>query len=109
EAGIQAAESRNYNWQVVSWLAYVPALMLAGYGLVLLRRRPRRTPMLPLVAVIVSVTLTGAMIYGQARLRVSVEPVLIVLAAVTLVHLTGRARGAPAHTPSAHDIPLRDR
>jgi 4-amino-4-deoxy-L-arabinose transferase-like glycosyltransferase len=91
-ASIESAESRNYKWQVISWIAYLPVAALAGYGLVLLRRR--RTAMLPLVAVIVAVTVTAAVIYGQQRLRVSVEPVLIVAAAVAIVHLTARVRGS---------------
>jgi hypothetical protein len=89
-ARFEAAESRNYKWQLLSWVAYLPVLLLAGYGLFLLRRR--RAPILPLVAVIVTVTLTGAMIYGQQRLRVSVEPVLIVAASVAIVHVAKRVR-----------------
>ncbi|MEY2449772.1 MAG: hypothetical protein QOH79_3248 [Acidimicrobiaceae bacterium] len=95
-ASIESAESRNYKWQVVSWLAYLPVALLAVYGLVLLRRR--RVQMLPLVAVIVTVTLTAAMIYGQQRLRVSVEPVLIVAAAVAIVHIAERLRGVKRST-----------
>ena len=90
-ARIEAAESRNYSWQVLSFATYLPIALLAVYGLVLLYRR--RRPVLPLVAMIVTVTLTSAMIYGQQRLRVSVEPVLLVLAAVTIVHVAGRLLG----------------
>ncbi|MEY2461710.1 MAG: hypothetical protein QOG30_3540 [Acidimicrobiaceae bacterium] len=90
-AGYEAAEGRNYSWQVLSWIAYLPVAALAGYGLVLLRRR--RAQILPLVGVIVTVTLTAAVIYGQQRLRVSVEPVLVVAAAVAIVHVVERLRG----------------
>lgn len=91
-ARIEAAESRNDSWQVLSWATYVPIALLAVYGLVLLRRR--RQPLLPLVAMVITVTLTGALIYGQQRLRVSVEPVLLVAAAVAIEHLASRRRAA---------------
>jgi hypothetical protein len=53
---------------------------------------------LPLIAVIVTVTATAAMFYGQQRLRVSVEPVLIVAAAVAIVHIAERRRGITEST-----------
>ncbi|MEY2453506.1 MAG: hypothetical protein QOD92_3080 [Acidimicrobiaceae bacterium] len=90
-ARFEAVESRNYKWQLLSWIAYLPVALLAVYGLLLIRRRGR-VPLLPLVAVIVTVTLTGAMIYGQQRLRVSVEPVLVVAASVAIVHVAKRVR-----------------
>jgi 4-amino-4-deoxy-L-arabinose transferase-like glycosyltransferase len=95
-ASIESAESRNYKWQVFSWLAYLPVAALAGYGLWLLRRQ--RALLLPLVAVIVTVTVSAALIYGQQRLRVSVEPVLIVCAAVAVVHIGERVRGVTRST-----------
>jgi len=97
-AEIEAAESRNFRWQLVSWAAYVPVALLAGYGLILLRRR--RAPILPMVAVIITVTLTAAMIYGQQRLRVSVEPVLIVAAAVAIIHIAQRVGIVKQRSPS---------
>lgn len=88
EARFEAAESRNFKWQLVSSAAYLPVAVLAAYGLILLRRR--RARLLPMVAMIVTVTATAAMIYGQQRLRVSVEPVLLVAAAVAIVHVAQR-------------------
>ncbi|MEY2451129.1 MAG: hypothetical protein QOD92_703 [Acidimicrobiaceae bacterium] len=90
-AHYEAAEGRNYKWQVLSWAVYLPVAALAAFGLVLLRRR--RAQLLPLVAVMVTVTLTAAAIYGHQRLRVSVEPVLLVAAAVAIVHIAERLRG----------------
>jgi 4-amino-4-deoxy-L-arabinose transferase-like glycosyltransferase len=98
-ARYEAAEIRNYAWQVLSWAVYLPVLLLAVYGLVLLRRR--RAPMLPMVAVIITVTLTAALIYGAQRLRVSVEPVLLVAAAVAIVHIAERVRRVRPSTSTA--------
>ena len=84
-AHFEAIESRNFKWQILSWAAYLPVAGLAAYGLVLLRRR--RAPILPMVAMIVAVTATAAMTYGQQRLRISVEPVLLVAAAVAIVDI----------------------
>ncbi|MEY2434582.1 MAG: hypothetical protein QOC92_4307 [Acidimicrobiaceae bacterium] len=95
EARFEAVESRNVTWQLVSWTAYLPVALLAGYGLVLLRRRGARV--LPLVAIIVTVTGTAALVYGQQRLRVSAEPVLLVGAAVAIVHI---ARGSDTNDPA---------
>lgn len=97
-AEIEATESRNFRWQLVSWAAYVPVALLAAYGLVLLRRR--RVPLFPMVAMIVIVTATAAVIYGQQRLRVSVEPVLLVAAAVAIVHLAERMGVLKRQSPS---------
>jgi hypothetical protein len=88
EARFEAVESRNVTWQLVSWAAYLPIALLAGYGLVLLRRR--RVRVLPMIAIIVSVTTTAGLVYGQQRLRVSAEPVLLVAAAVAIVHVAER-------------------
>jgi 4-amino-4-deoxy-L-arabinose transferase-like glycosyltransferase len=90
-AHFEAIESRNFKWQMVSWATYLPIAVLAVYGLVLLRRR--RAVVLPMVAMIVAVAATAAMIYGQQRLRISVEPVLLVAAAVAVVHLADRVWG----------------
>jgi hypothetical protein len=69
--------------------ALIPA---AVYGAFVLRER--RGDLFPLVAIVVSVTLTGLLFYGNVRFRVPVEIVLVVLAAVGLVDLARRLLGA---------------
>ena len=87
----EAVESRSFAWQLVTEAAFLPVGALAAYGFVLLRRR--RAPLLPLLAVVGSVTVTAALVYGKQRFRVAAEPVLLVAASVAIVHLvTARRR-----------------
>ena len=92
QAGIDAIESRNMSWQIFSWIAYLPVAALAVYGFVLLRAR--RVLVLPMLAVVAAVTISAAVVYGGQRFRSSVEPILVVAAAVAVVHLAGRLRAA---------------
>jgi 4-amino-4-deoxy-L-arabinose transferase-like glycosyltransferase len=66
---------------------YYPTLLLAMVGLVLLRRR--RARIWPFVAYLVAISIVGLTIYGITRFRIGAEPVLIVLASVTLGHWFG--------------------
>ena len=93
QARIDAIESRNMSWQIFSWIAYLPVAALAVYGFVLLRAR--RVLVLPMLAVVAAVTISAAVVYGGQRFRSSVEPILVVAAAVAVVHLAGRLRAAP--------------
>jgi 4-amino-4-deoxy-L-arabinose transferase-like glycosyltransferase len=86
----EAVESRSYGWQLVSEAAYLPVAILAAYGFVLLRRR--HAQLLPMVAVLIAVTVTAALVYGKQRFRVSAEPVLLVAAAVAIMHIVTRGR-----------------
>ncbi|MDQ6849488.1 MAG: hypothetical protein M3070_05845, partial [Actinomycetota bacterium] len=91
QARFEAIESRNVGWQVLSWAAYLPVVLLAVYGFVLLRRR--RAQLFPMMALLVSVTVTAALVYGNERFRTSAEPVLLVGAAVAIVALFGKVSG----------------
>jgi len=91
QARFEAIESRNVGWQKFSWVVYLPIALLAVYGFVLLRRR--RARLFPMMALLLSVTVTGALVYGNQRFRTSAEPVLLVGAAVAIVHLFGKFRG----------------
>jgi hypothetical protein len=75
-------------------LLYYPTLLLAVFGVVVLRRR--RAPLLPLVAFPLLVTAVALVYYGITRFRFSAEPALIVLAAVALDEFISRRanRGA---------------
>jgi 4-amino-4-deoxy-L-arabinose transferase-like glycosyltransferase len=88
EARLEAVESRNATWQLLTWAVYVPCACLCVYGLVLLRRR--RVRIQPLVCVLIAVTVSAALTYGKQRLRVAAEPVILVGAAVALVDLASR-------------------
>ena len=99
QARLDAIESRNVRWQLASWLAYLPVGALALYGFVLLRRR--RVLVAPMLGVVVAVTLSGAAVYGGQRLRSSVEPMLVVAAAVAIVSLAGGRRPTQVSRPEA--------
>jgi hypothetical protein len=69
-------------------LLYYPTLLLAAFGVVVLRRRKARV--LPLVAFPVMVSGVALLYYGITRFRFSAEPALIVLAAVAIDELLAR-------------------
>ena len=89
QARLDAIESRNERWQLVSWLAYLPVAGLAIYGFLLLRKR--NVQVIPLIAVIAGVTASAALIYGAPRFRASAEPVLMVAAAVAVHEIWSRS------------------
>ncbi|MEA3019750.1 MAG: hypothetical protein QOI47_1274 [Actinomycetota bacterium] len=90
EARLDAIESRNVRWQIVSWATYLPVAALSVYGFLLLRRRGAQ--LLPMLSVALAVTTSGALIYGGPRFRITAEPVLVVGAAVALVHAVSVVR-----------------
>ncbi len=91
-------EGRNLRvaQATVPWLYALFAL--AVYGAVLLRRRGSRAAWV-LVAPLLLVGFVTLTAYGWSRFRVAAEPGLIVLAAVALVELARRARGAARPAP----------
>ncbi len=84
---------------------YYPLLVLAIAGAVILRRRKVRQWFLAVPPIIVTV---GAVLsYGQTRFRVPAEPVIVVLAAVSLSALAGvRGRRVRRDDPSATPVPV---
>ncbi len=66
-------------------VAFYPLLLLAAYGVVVLRRR--RVTQWPLLVPIAIVTLASAATYGQTRFRVPAEPSLVLLGAIGLAAL----------------------
>jgi hypothetical protein len=89
-----AGEGRK-RWITIAGLAfYYPMVVLAIAGVVLLKRG--RRSWWPLVAPAAVVIGSAFAAYGQTRFRISLEPSLVVLSAITLGALvSGRAR-APA-------------
>jgi 4-amino-4-deoxy-L-arabinose transferase-like glycosyltransferase len=80
-------------------LVYLALLPLAFAGAVVLRAR--RRPILPFVAIAVTVTLTAAVFYGAVRFRAPADVALIILAAVTI--------DAAARTASIGSAEMRKR
>jgi 4-amino-4-deoxy-L-arabinose transferase-like glycosyltransferase len=101
-------EGRDANVTRIGQRIYWTALPIALIGLVLLRRR--RRPILPLVAQLVMVAITGVLAYGTVRFRMPAEVVLVVLVGVTLDALFGsawlrgrfRSRVPAARSSAAH-------
>jgi hypothetical protein len=102
QARHEAVESRNVKWQLLTWAVYLPIAGLAFYGFVLLRRR--RVQLFPLLAMVVSVTATAALVYGKQRFRASAEPVLLVAAAVALVRIAELRRRHPPPADAGEDL-----
>jgi 4-amino-4-deoxy-L-arabinose transferase-like glycosyltransferase len=86
----QAGEGRYHR--VARWgiRAYWLLLPFGIAGFVLLRRR--REPLLILTAPLLLAALVGALVYGSTRLRVAMEPVLVVSAAVAMDAAWSRRR-----------------
>jgi 4-amino-4-deoxy-L-arabinose transferase-like glycosyltransferase len=81
-----------------TWLHWA-LLPLAAAGAVLLARR--RRPLWPLLAPIVTVSLVSVATYGNQRFRITADPMLAVLAAVTVVELARRARHTATRAATA--------
>jgi 4-amino-4-deoxy-L-arabinose transferase-like glycosyltransferase len=96
-----AIEGRNTTAQGFALAAYYALAPAAVYGGLRLRRR--RVPLLPLLAQLVSVTLTAAYAYGTIRFRAPAELTLVVLAAAGLVPLAGRLRARMVARPHRVD------
>lgn len=75
----------------LSVFVWYGALAMSIPGLVLLRRRG--VTIVPFVALAALVTVTAVYAYGHNRFRTPLDLAVVVLSAVTLDHLWGRARG----------------
>jgi hypothetical protein len=98
-AGLDWIEGRGRfaGWSgLITYLALLP-LAIAGAFVMYARGRP----LLPLIAIVVTVTLTAALFYGALRFRVPADVVLIILAAVTI--------DTAASTASIGSAPMRNR
>jgi Dolichyl-phosphate-mannose-protein mannosyltransferase len=86
-------EGRNLRVEQAGVVFYYALVLLAAYGVVVLRRRDG--PWAVLLAPVALVVFVTVISYGFTRLRVAAEPALVVLAAVALDALAAR-RWAPA-------------
>ena len=96
---IQIDEGRNTSPRVIvaGFVMYYALLPAAIFGLVVLRRR--RVPLIPLLALVVSVTIGVAITYGFTRFRSAAEVSIVLLAAVGVdAVLRRRARLREADT-----------
>jgi hypothetical protein len=83
--GIESGQGEGRpEWAtVVGLVLYYPLVVVSIIGFLTLHRRRW---LMPLLAPIVIVTFTAMVFYGQARLRAPAEPMLVVLAGVTLAN-----------------------
>jgi 4-amino-4-deoxy-L-arabinose transferase-like glycosyltransferase len=100
-------EGRQHTWSRVGLWVYYVLLALGAWGAVQLRRRGRT--LIVLGAPFVLVTLTAALAYGLSRFRIPADIALVVLAAVGIDALAGRARGSGRGrvTPAPSASPTR--
>ncbi len=92
-------EGRSRTASKLGLIAYYPLLLLALAGAILIRRR--RGPLLPLLALPLTVSVTALLAYGLTRFRFAAEPAIVVLAAVALDRLVAQRASARAGTLTA--------
>jgi hypothetical protein len=80
---LEALEGRPLDWERAGTFLYWLLAPLATGGLVLLLRR--HATVWPLVATLVTVTVSTVITYGTQRFRITAEPAIVVLAATALV------------------------
>ncbi len=85
-------EGRNLRVEQAGVACYYALVLLAAYGVVVLRRR--RGPWGVLLAPVALVVFVTVISYGFTRLRAAAEPALVVLAAVALDALAARRWGS---------------
>lgn len=88
--------------RVAAWaglFGYYLLAVLAVPGLTLLRRRG--VSLLPFAAIAVDVVVSTVVTYGSTRFRTPLEPVLVILAAVTLTAGNQLSRTPPRQSPSS--------
>ncbi len=90
EARLEAVESRNTRWQLVSWVFDATMLALAVFEVVIQRRR---AGLLPLVLLVGAVTLDAALVYGKQRFQAAAHPAILVIAALAIVALARHEHG----------------
>lgn len=84
-------EGRSLRWQTIGHRTYAAFLLLAAVGTAASIRERRR--LWPLGAVVVLVSMTAVLSYGNQRFRIAAEPAIVVLAAVGAVTVLRRLRG----------------
>jgi 4-amino-4-deoxy-L-arabinose transferase-like glycosyltransferase len=104
-AGFDWNEGRGRAVGEWALLSHLVALALAAAGVVVLWRR--RRPVLPLVAIVATVTITAAAFYGAVRFRIPADVVLVVLAAVTIDQIATTVTAA--RTASMGSAVMRNR
>jgi hypothetical protein len=79
---LETLESRSQTWQTIGWVVWLPVMVLAAVGIVLMVRIGHRS--VALLAIIGSTFLVVALSYGNERFRTALEPAALVAAALTL-------------------------
>ena len=100
------AEGRERALSLIGTFVYYPLVVAAVAGAVVLIRR--RTPLWPLAATFVMVTITAMVLYGLTRFRVPAEVAIVVLAAVLVDHLLPGGETVPRDASPEADGVDRD-
>jgi len=97
----QDVGEERYRWAswagIITWWVLAPLAIVGGIRLAR-RTAPARWPLWLLLCPVASVTLTTVVFYGAHRIRSSMEPTVVVLAAIALVWLWERRRPAEPTT-----------
>jgi 4-amino-4-deoxy-L-arabinose transferase-like glycosyltransferase len=88
QANLAAFEGRSRPWEKAGTYLHWALVPLAVAGVVLLFRR--RAVLWPLLAPIVTVSVVAVLTYGNQRFRITADPMLAVLAGVSIAALVAR-------------------
>ncbi len=87
-------EQRPRYWAFVGLWMFYPLAVLGIAGAVILRRRG--LPLFPMAAMAADVVIVALVTYGNTRFRATLEPVLVLLTAVTVDAVISRLRAGRA-------------
>lgn len=87
-------ETRPYHWALVGLGMYYGLAVLSVGGVIVLRRR--RVPVLPLMAIGMTVVVSMAIAFGDTRYRSTFEVSLVILGSVAIDRIWSRVRPSPA-------------
>jgi 4-amino-4-deoxy-L-arabinose transferase-like glycosyltransferase len=90
-------EGRTWDASVAAFWSYWFLLPFAIAGLVVVKKRG--TPITPLVAPAITVSIAAATTYGVLRYRVSVEPAIVITAAIAMDALWLKVAGSRRSSP----------
>jgi 4-amino-4-deoxy-L-arabinose transferase-like glycosyltransferase len=100
-----SVEARPHAWVIVGFGMYYAMVLLVPWGAWSLKRRG--IPLFPLAAAAIDVVIVALVTYGDTRFRATLDPVIVILASVTIVDAFRRRPFARRRPPEPGEFPAR--